>query len=216
MKSLLCCLSLFLLSLGLGNAQLLGYWDFNGNLNRSAGTQGTLEITSEGFDIGFTRYGTGTSVNLLDGFAPGSSREFFDLAEFDEKIHISVLNLNLSDLSTPTISFAARNDGVFRVGDQFYLEYNIGGGWVKVIDFEDPGDDFELYTYTFLPGVLDNQANVGLRITHATKLGVIDIFEIDNLKITAVPEPAVSAAVLGVLTLLVILARHHRRRLAGR
>jgi len=67
MKSLLCCLSLFLLSLGLGNAQLLGYWDFNGNLNRSAGTQGTLEITSEGFDIGFTRYGTGTSVNLLDG-----------------------------------------------------------------------------------------------------------------------------------------------------
>lgn len=127
-----------------------------------------------------------------------------------------MLNLNLSDLSTPTISFAARNDGVFRVGDQFYLEYNIGGGWVKVIDFEDPGDDFEPYTYTFLPGVLDNQANVGLRITHATKLGVINIFEIDNLKITAVPEPAVSAAVLGVLTLLVILARHHRRRLAGR
>lgn len=206
MKMFFAALTALALSGSIAKADLLGYWDFNAdNLLRSAGDMGDLTVQTEGFlDIGFDEFGLGTDVNLLPDFEEGDSQGFYSLAEIAETVRFTISDLNLTGYTSPEISFAARNDAAFAAGDEFYLEYNVGGGWVRATTFADPDDDFTRFSFTFSSGILDHAANVALRFSHHTGVGVIDEFEVDNIQInaTAVPEPG-TVALLGLAGFMV-------------
>lgn len=214
MKAFACAVASVVLTALTVRGEVLAYWDFNNSLLRSSGTQGTLGIAFDGLGVGFADYGAGTTVNLLDGFAAGESRQFNALATIAESVRVSVLNLDFTGYTSPVISLAARNDGLFGLGDEFYLEYNVGAGWVRAATFTDPDDSFGLFSHTFAPGVLDNVAGVGLRYTHATGLTALSQFAVDNLQVTAavVPEPSTLAmGGLGLLAAGAALLRRLRR-----
>jgi len=179
-------------------AALIGYWDFNGTYGRSSGTSGTLTASLESYGLDYQDVlGEGTSVNLVDGFTEGTSLHYFSLASVVEVGHITVDGLVLTGASTPTVSFASRKDACFETGDQFYIEYNVGSGWVKAADLAEPGTSFNLISYTFAPGILDNAASAGIRITFSTVANAVDTIDFDNLQINAVPEPG-TLALLGL------------------
>lgn len=187
---ILCCS--LALAFSAADAALLGYWNFNGSYDRTGGTMGSLSAELEAFGLDYQDLnGEGSAINLVPPSLADTSLRFFSLASIAEVGHVAIVGLNFVNYASPTISFAAQNSPAFQVGDEFYVEYDLGlgGGWVKAADLAAPDTPFQLITYTFAPGLLDGKSNVGIRLTFSTALNFIDTLEFDNLQITAVPEP---------------------------
>lgn len=181
----------FLVAVSLGTARgetEVGYWDLNNTLARSSGSSGVLSAELEGFGPEYISYGTGTSVNLQPGFSAGESLRFSSLATILETGHVTVSHLNFTSLSTPTFSFAAKSSPAFQLGDVFKLEYNSGAGWVTAALLAMPSTSYSLFTHTFAPGILDDLPDVHIRMTFSTIVDIADVFDVDNVKVTAVPE----------------------------
>lgn len=168
----------------------VGYWDLNNTLGRSSGSSGVLSAELEGFGPEYISYGTGTSVNLQPGFSAGESLRFSSLATILETGHVTVSHLNFTGLSTPTFSFAAKSSPAFQLGDVFKLEYNSGAGWVTAALLAMPSTSYSLFTHTFAPGILDDLPDVHIRMTFSTIVDIADVFDVDNVRVTAVPEPS--------------------------
>ena len=189
----------------------VAYWDLNGTLARSAGSSGTMSASLMVLGPGFIGYGTGTAVNLQSGFTAGSSLRFSDLVSVHEIGRLTLTGLNFSGLETPTLTFAIRSVPGFTLSDGLQLEYSTdGGSWLAVTSLTRPTATYSLASYTFGAGILDNVANAGLRLTFSTPSTVIDSVEIDNVRVTAVPEPATFGLLAGLVTLAIAL--HRRRR----
>ncbi len=183
---------------------LVGYWDFNSTLTRSAGSSGTLTAGLDSLGLSYVSSGTGTTVNLQSGFSAGESLAFVNLISVTEVGRVTVNGLNFTGLFTPTFSFAAKSTPAFQIGDVFRLEYDSGSGWITAASFQPPTTSYELVSHTFAPGLLDNVANAQIRITFSTIVAVADVFEVDNLTIAAVPEPS-TIALLGLCGLALFL-----------
>lgn len=175
----------------------VGYWDLNSTLTRSAGTSGSLSAELLILGVGFLGFGSGTTVNLQPGFTAGESLQFFDLVSVAETGRVTISDLDFTGLTTPTISFAIRSNPAFSLLDDFRLEYNTGSGWTTASDLALPTTSFELASYTFGAGVIDELSDVDLRISFISVATVLDVVEVDNVRITAVPEPSVVALALG-------------------
>ncbi len=190
----------------------LGYWDLNGTLARSSGTSGTLSAELLILGAGFISFGTGTTVNLQPGFTAGSSLRFFDLVSVAETGRVTISNLDFSGLTTPTISFAIRSNPAFTLSDDFRLQYDSGGGWTTADVLALPTTTYELVSYTFDPGVIDGLSDVDLRLSFTSVATLLDTVEVDNIRVTAVPEPSVVwllAAAGGALGALRLRRRAH-------
>lgn len=67
-------------------------------------------------------------------------------------------------------------------------------------------------SYTFDPGVIDGLSDVDLRLSFTSVAALLDTVEVDNIRVTAVPEPSVvwllvaAGVTLGALGLR---RRHH-------
>jgi len=192
----------------------LGYWDLNNTLDRSSGSSGVLSAELEGFGAGYIGYGSGTSVNLQPGFSAGESLRFSSLATILETGHVTVSNLNFTGLATPTFSFAAKSSPAFEIGDVFKLEYNSGAGWVTAALLAMPSTSYSLFTHTFAPGILDNLPNVHIRMTFSTIVAIADVFDVDNVRVTAVPEPS-AFWLLWTAVILAAIARVFRGKKAA-
>jgi len=192
----------------------LGYWDLNNTPNRSSGSSGVLSAELEGFGPSYIGYGSGTSVNLQPGFSAGESLRFSSLATILETGHVTVSNLNFTGLSTPTFSFAAKSSPAFQIDDVFKLEYNSGSGWVTAALLAMPSTSYSLFTHTFAPEILDDLPDVHIRLTFSTIVAIADVFDVDNVRVTAVPEPSVFW-LLGAAVILAGTARVFRRKRAA-
>lgn len=183
----------------------VAYWDSNGTLARSAGTSGSLGAELVILGAGFIGFGTGTTVNLQPGFTAGQALEFFDLVSVVETGRVTLTGLNFTGLTTPTLSFAIRSNPAFTLSDDFRLQYDTGGGWTTASVLALPTTSYELASYTFDPGVIDGLSDVDLRLEFSSVATVLDVVQVDNVRVTAVPEPSVvwllaaAAAGLGLL-----------------
>ena len=210
MKKYLAAAGLWILIASASHAQtLVGYWDLNSNQSRSSGSSGLLSAELEGYGITYIGYGTGTTVNLEPGFSAGESLSFVNLASIIEVGHVTVSGLNFTGLVAPTFSFAARSNPAFQLGDVFKLEYNTGSGWTLETTLPTPNTSYAMVTRTFSSGILDGLPNVDIRITFSTVVAVADTFEVDNVKVTAVPEPA-SLALFGLGGALMLFRLHRK------
>lgn len=180
----------------------VGYWDLNGTLARSAGTSGSLSAELLILGAGFIGFGTGTMVNLQPGFTAGQALEFFDLVSVAETGRVTLTGLDFTGLTTPTISLAIRSNPAFTLTDDFRVQYDTGGGWITASVLSKPSTSYELVSYTFDTAVLDGLADVDLRLEFSSLATVLDVVQVDNVRVTAVPEPSVEwlliAAALGL------------------
>lgn len=198
----------FVVTLASYGQTVVGYWDLNNTLARSDGSSGILDAEVVGFPFStFIDYGTGTSVNLPIGFTAGQSLRFFDLTSIVEIGHVTISGLNFTGLTSPTFSFAVRGNALFQIGDSFELEYNTGSGWVTAVS-PSINTTYSVASYSFSPGLLDGLSNVDMRIAFSTVATVIDVLEVDNILITAVPEPA-SVILLGIGIFVFFLKRRN-------
>ncbi len=189
----------------------VGYWDLNGTLTRSAGSSGTLSAELLVLGSGFINYGTGTAVNLQPGFTAGSSLRYFNLVSVVEVGRLTLTGLDFSGLETPTVTFAIRSNPAFTLSDTFQLEYNINGGsWLSATGLALPTTSFSLFSYTFGAGVLDNVGNAGIRVAFSSVATILDTVEIDNVRVTAVPEPG-TLGLLAVVGIALIALKRRRR-----
>lgn len=194
-------------------AELVGYWDLNGTHNPSIPTPAVLTTHLDGVIAGMG-YGEGSTVNLVPGFSAGQSQSYFDLAgigTFEGRVEIT--GINLVGLSLPTLSFAIKKDLIAEAFSYFYVEMDTGDGWEFVQSLAEPTDAYSLRTVTITDPDVAGLSNLGVRIVFGADFDFVDIVEIDNVQVNAVPEP--SSVFLFALAAVVIgwIARGRRNAL---
>jgi hypothetical protein len=201
-------------------AATVAFWDFNGSsLVRTAGTSGDMSVEvinigepdPEPPGSGYVGYGPGTTVNS-GGYPAGESLELGSFINIVGVGYITLDDLNFTDLSQPTLSFAWKKDQFVTFFESFSVEYNTGSGWQTATDLGEPTNGFTTATYTFAPGVLNNQSDVSIRLHFVEVVDIVSHLNIDNVTVTAVPEPG--TATLLALGGLGLLARRRRKTLA--
>ncbi len=120
-KGLFAVVVLFVATISARAETLVGYWDLNSTLNRSAGTSGSLSVVVASLGVQYIGWGTGTSLNALPGYEPGESLHFTNLATVVEVGHITLSNLDFTNLVNPEISFAVKSNPGFQLEDTFTL-----------------------------------------------------------------------------------------------
>jgi len=214
MKTTLAALSIFMGVSSTALAQItLAYWNFNSFDPETAETItadiGTGTVSLSGWEGGVDNL-TGSTIGALNGDEAGASLSLqggVDLVGNGTFIMISFSMLNLTDLS---VDFATRGTS------QGFTE----GTWswsTDNISYTDFGTNTATRDTTFAAATtqntsaLDGVATAYLRYTLDGAIGTFGNNRIDNLTLSAVPEP--SAAILtGLGALGLVLVRRRERR----
>lgn len=196
-------------------ASLLYYWDFNVDTehpNPLVPTIGSASasLTFSAIGLGTWTSGTGTAINIVNGYANGDSLAFVDIVDGFSNHELTFENLDFSNLSDVQISFAVRSTEFFEIADTFTYEYRVSAGdsWSTPISWTKPTDTWGITTL-FLPDLAGASA-AEIRIRSTAIFSVNSVLEFDNVQITAVPEP--SAITLSVAAGLLIVTLVLRRR----
>lgn len=214
MRGLFCALFSLIIVSSPVRAELVGYWDLNGTHSPSIGSA-VLTTHLDGI-IAYMDYGTGSTVNLVSGYSAGQSQAYFDLAgigTFEGRIEIT--GINMVGLSLPTISFAIKKDIIAEAFSYFRVEMNTGSGWEFVENLADPHDEYSLRSVTITDPEVANLSNLGIRIVFGADFDFVDIVEVDNVQVNAVPEPS-AVILIGLAALLLGVMAQRSRRSASR
>ncbi len=155
-----------------------------------------------------------TTTNRALGVRPSGS--FGDPgASFN--FNFSTINLNVTSISIDLMMLSVQPRST-----TWSIQYGVGAApasYVTLGTYTDPGTfgtTNRSFTATNFGTALNNRSNLQFRVvalSASTNSGNRDTFAIDNLVITAVPEPHEYALGIGALVVLVAFAR--RRRLAA-
>lgn len=198
----------------LARAETVGFWDFNNPgdfLGRTAGTSGSMAVALYDASVLVPSYigsGPGTTVNS-GGYPAGDSLKFGDFASIAGVGYVTLTGLDFAGLSQPTFSFAWKKNDFVTFFESFAVEYNTGSGWQHAVDLGEPGTSYTAASYTFAPGVLDNKSNVGIRLHFVEVVDVASFLDVDNVTVSAVPEPA-AVGLLGLGGIGLLAARRRR------
>lgn len=178
---------------------------------------GLLSVTGPTTGTNFRRdTGGGTTLGAWDGAPAGGS---IDLRRGERwnNAHID-LSFSMDSLTDLNFSFAGDIDESFP--ELTDLQWSIDGGenfttfatlsattsGYQLFSYESNGHDFS---------ALDNQSDVVIRFQfgdqNASGIGAGSGFKIDNIVVTAIPEPSTYAALFGLLALGCVAWRRRRR-----
>lgn len=164
------------------------YWSFNDDdLAPDIGSAG-MSVALDGFGILWTSFGTGTTVNAVTGYDPGSSLSDVDIATAFNTMEITMFGLDLTGLSNIGISFATRSTAVFSIGEFMQVDYDIGSGFTGAQIVPLPDGTWSARQVNFGSVLNPDLSNVSIRITLSGFVDVLEFAEFDNIQI--VPEPA--------------------------
>lgn len=192
----------------LAGAEELSYWTFNANsLAPAFGQAGATLLTA---DIGFggEGYGTGTTVNALNGYPAGKSLEYYAVvaATFQE---LTFTGLNFTNAVDARMSFATISTHLFDVGERMVVEYSTNGGlnYQTAQVLANPTAAWDVRTVDF-GTALNGHSNVRIRVQTSAVFEAGSRLAFDNVQI--VPEP--SSLALCALGILAVAGVGLRRR----
>lgn len=212
MKKLL-ILAALAASLSLANAQLV--WNFNNNPVTSSADPntfgGTATLTLSGSNVipGGTT-GTAFTDALGNSHSAGLAGSFGQDGGNDSAV---TWTFDTTGKSSFELSFDYRSASATPIAMR--LDYRIGesGDWSTQTDFgiEEDGDWHRLSIP--ITSLINNTGIAQLRLTTFQEIGPRSnlTWDIDNAQLTAVPEPAESAAYVGVGLLVLALWRNRHR-----
>ncbi|WP_309397771.1 PEP-CTERM sorting domain-containing protein [Cerasicoccus maritimus] len=201
-------------------AILVGYWDMdastvNGKLAPNDGDQmGTLSGSLHDLSVGFIDEVSsieGTAVNaVLPVGDPNNALEFYHAGTVYASGSFRMSGFDFSELSDVTISFAYNSLNTFTWDTNLDVDYRINGGsWVDFAELETFQPDWSLASIA-LPSAVDGQSNVDIRIRTTDWLSISSTLGIDNVQVSAVPEPSTYALLLAAATLGLVAYRRRR------
>lgn len=210
-------LAICFLAQPLSNASVIAYWNMDaltlaGKLPANAGTQGaTVTASFDEFAVGFLSgidpVAEGTTINIVgsEGW-PNRGVGFFRIGAIYENGAFVMSGFDFTGLSTVAVSFAYKSEFAFTWDEDLNVDYRINSGsWVDIEELQTWSPNFSLASISF-GNLLDDTANVDLRIRTTNWLSTFGYLDIDNVKITAVPEP--SSAVLLFAALVFAVLKH--------
>lgn len=203
----------FLLFPVLSHAKLTDYWSFNSKTPNPNLGVATLEAHWIGFGIAVPTFDLlGTELNAQMDFPAGNAMGFYDLATAASHHQLVLSGLDFTGESGVRLSYAVRSHGLFEIGEKATISYKIGdGAWSAAVEVDLPTGAWAVREYYF-GSALDNASNVSIRITHNALFEGAEFLEFDNLTITAVPEPAVTAVACAAGLGLLALSRRRRKQ----
>lgn len=217
--------TLFLVVTGGYSSTLITYWDMDaptiaGKLTPNAGTQQNIAAQFWDLTVGFhgdiQPDAEGTTVNIPDTLTPNDPNYAVDFEQFFvlyEDGGFSMSGFDFSAYDTVEVSFAYRSGTTFTWENNLDVGYNLndGHGWINlgISDFYSNIGVWE--TANVIVPMAAGRDNVDLRI-HTTTLGSISSYlEIDNVQITAIPEPSLNALLSGIFLLLLCFYNRNRK-----
>lgn len=220
-----CLVSSVFCSLASGQA-IVGSWNFNGlepttavagdgeGPYAAAAGSGSLRIFGPTVGTNFLiGVGQGTTINAHGDTVAGDALRLQRGTRWNNGG--IELELDLTGQHTVELSFAAFSSG--NSGGNFQVSYRLGdaGSFTDVGSAASlPLDSFELITIS-LPDAIDQQSEVFLRVTFSDLAGVTSStgsrVMVDNLSVTAVPEPSHLALVFGLASIALIALRRKKR-----
>lgn len=193
-------------------AEVKSYWSFNSHSPAPNLGSATLTATWFGLGPGTINYeALGSDLGALPGYDAGSALDFVSAATFLTTRHVLLENLNFAGMTGVEFSYAVASTELFDWNETAYAYYRIGDGeWSEEISLSLPIHDFTEEIFDF-GAELDGKSNVSVLIEYKAAMAVGASLRIDNMKVSAVPEPSA----FGLLAAggLVMLAA---RRRAGR
>ncbi|MCC5789289.1 MAG: PEP-CTERM sorting domain-containing protein [Opitutales bacterium] len=222
-------LLLSLLGLWLGSSfangqTVLAFWDFNGESPTSAVLGDGLEYdASQGSGLletfssattgtNFRIDSDGTSLNSLDGVGSDDAMRFQRGPRWNNggfEISVDMTNFNSAELS-----YATYNTGNTTGDYQFSYRVGTEGSFTNIgSPTTIPLSNYALVS-TSIPSAVDNQEDVFFRVTFSNLDGSSGNaghrVMVDNVQVTAIPEPSTYAAIFGLFALGMIV--WHRRK----
>lgn len=198
-------------------AELVYYWDFNGDLPAALSPtigSGGAGILYTGVGAVSLSQGTGTEVNRYESYAAGKSLAFVDLADAFRVNEITFAALDFSLKTDVVMTVAVRSTGFFSALESFTYQYRVSpsDSWSAAVNWAfKPSAEWQVLTLDF-SSALNLSSNAQIRLVSTALFDAGEVLQFDNVQITAVPEPG-ALGLLGV-GVLVLTRRRHRRRVA--
>jgi hypothetical protein len=192
--------------------ETLAYWSFDNNqeMARSLGSQGTLNISPEGWFTERSFPSGGTDINRINyGQTSYEYMQIDDPISFFTVGKIEITDLNLTGISGLELSFAAY------ISDFISLEFSrevvcyVNDTEVWRQEFDVSTSNWELVTVD-LPSAIDNQSNVKVEMLFYDSFNCAYHLHLDNVLLT-IPDPASATAMLISGGLLMVRRRKHNR-----
>ncbi len=208
----------FLLLLQPAHAATVAYWNFNdlsiasSSSPGSGGAPTSIAANSGSGTLSLTTWnGTlndyaGSSLNTLNSDAADTSLSL--IADSSGDGSSIVLSFSMTGLLDPTLSFATQ--GTSTGFDANQLAYSTNGtDFTNIGSTFSPESSYSIETFDLSSvDTLDNTTTAYLQITFDGATGSTGNNRIDNLQITAIPEP--TSLLLAALSLTLLLS--HRQR----
>jgi len=189
-----------------------------GKLAASGGAQSgnvvaSIINTSVGFESQIDPLVAGTSDNIPPSFSSPTNRALglFRVGTAYADGEFGMEDFDFSNKSGVILSFAYQGGESFTWIDDLDVAYRVGSGsWQNLAVSESFDSGWEIASIA-IPSAVNNQTDVDLKIESISWVSVSNFLDIDNIQVTAIPEPRATVIAAGILVLGIVVSRRRRR-----
>lgn len=179
---------------------LLSYWNMdassvNSKLPANDGVQsatvGAAFVNiSAGFSGGIDPLIGGTLDNIVGSSPTNRAVGFFRVGAVYDDGAFEMNNFDFANYTDGEISFALRGENLFTWDTNLEVDYRLNNGsWIDFAENLTYNSGWDVATISF-GSLLDGASDVDLRIRTQSWLSIAGYLDIDNIQVTALPEPA--------------------------
>ena len=183
----------------------------------ASGTLASTETTGSGYariDLTSAQLGVPDISNLTDP-VEFAFDVFLPTNDANSNIIANITVRNSTSFGQQLLSLQIRNDGRLRANGNNFNNALDSTGFVEVVTLLDFSTDTFSLTVAgteLSPSIAFDNASTGISQIRFDQTNDSDPIEVDNVSLTAIPEPSVYGALAGVLALAMVVYRRKARR----